>query len=147
MAQGQTFQYDPSQVAFNVGGVDINGFAEGTFVKISRNVEAFTTVVGSDGEATRVKSVNLSGLFTITLQQSSPSNDYLSGLANLDELSSTGAVPIYMKDVNGTTIAKCSVGWVKKKPDSEFSNVNSNREWVFETGNLQYFIGGETQIG
>ena len=147
MAQGQTFQYDPSQVALNVGGVDISGFAEGTFIKVARNVEAFTTVVGSDGEGTRVKSVNLSGLFTCTLQQASPSNDYLSSLATADEISSTGAVPIYMKDVNGTTLAKCKVGWIKKKPDSEFANTNENREWVMETANLQYDVGGETQIG
>ena len=147
MAQGQTFQYDPSQVALNVGGIDISGFAEGTFIKISRNVEAFTTVVGSDGEATRVKSVNLSGLFTCTLQQSSPSNDYLSSLATADEQSSTGAVPIYMSDINGTTVASCKIGWIKKKPDSEFANTNENREWIIETGNLQYNVGGETQIG
>jgi hypothetical protein len=147
MAQGQTFQYDPSQVAFNVGGQDTTGFAEGTFIKVARNKEAFTTVVGSDGEVTRVKSVDLSGTITVTLQQSSPSNDYFSSLATADERTSTGAIPLYMKDSNGTTVVKCKVGWVKKKPDSEFSNTNSTREWIFETGNLQYDVGGETQIG
>lgn len=147
MSQGQTFQYDPSQVAFNVGGVDISGFAEGTFIKVSRNVDAWTTVVGSDGEATRVKSVNLSGVFAVTLQQSSPSNDYLSSLATQDEISSNANVPIYLKDVNGTTIAKTSVGWVKKKPDSEYANTNTHREWMMECGNLQYDVGGETLLG
>lgn len=147
MSQGQTFQYDPSQVAFNVGGVDTNGFAEGTFIKVTRNKDAFTTVVGSDGEATRVKTIDISGLLEVTLQQSSPSNDYFSSLATRDEQSSTGNVPIFMTDKNGTTIARCKTGWVKKKPDSEFSNVSSNRVWVFETGALFYDVGGETQIG
>lgn len=147
MSQGQTFQYDPSQVAFNVGGVDTSGFAEGTFIKVARNKEAWTTVVGSDGEVTRVKMVDISGTFECTLQQSSPSNDYFSSLATKDEQTSTGNVPILLSDKNGTTIARCKTGWVKKKPDVEFSNANSTRVWAFETGALFFDIGGEVQIG
>lgn len=148
MAQGQTFQFDPSQIVLNVGGQDINGFAEGTFIKVERNKDAFETVVGSDGEATRIKSVNLSGTITCTLQQASPSNDVLSGFATADERQSNGAVPVLLSDKN-TSITKASmkVGWVKKKPSVEFSNAHSNREWVLESGNLQLDIGGETQIG
>lgn len=147
MSQGQTFQYDPSQVAFNVGGIDTNGFADGTFIKIARNKDAWTTVVGSDGEGTRVKSVDISGTITCTLSQSSPSNDYFSSLATKDESSSSGSVPLLLKDANGTTLVKVKVGWVKKKPDSEFSNANSNREWVFESTAIQYDVGGEAEIG
>lgn len=148
MSQGQTFQYDPSQVVLNVGGKDINGFAEGTFIKVERNKDAFELVVGSDGEGTRVKSVNLSGTITCTLQQASPSNDDLSGFATSDERTSNGAVPVLMTDKNNSiTRAAMKVGWIKKKPSTEFSNAHSNREWVIESANLQFDIGGETQIG
>lgn len=146
MSQGQTFQYDPIQVVFNVGGKDVSGYAEGTFVEVERAVDAFTTTSGSDGEVTRTKSQNRIGTFKVTLQQSSPSNDVFSALATLDEQSSGGAVPILLSDRNGTTIAQCKQGWVKKKANTTFANTSENREWTFETGNLVYDVGGENLL-
>lgn len=146
MAGPKTREYDPAQVVFNVGGVDISGFAEGTFIESERNVDAFALVVGSDGENTRVKSANLSGKFKCTLQQSSPSNDYLSSVATQDEQAGNAAKPIVLKDANGTTLAKCEKGWVKKKAKSGFGNTAENREWEFETGNLVYDVGGENEL-
>ena len=43
-----TRSYDPAQVIINVGGRDVVGFADGTFVKVERNVDAFSLVVGAE---------------------------------------------------------------------------------------------------
>ena len=142
----ETRQYDPLQVVTNVGGRDVSGYATGTFVDVERAVDAFTTVVGSDGEITRVKSQNRSGTVKITLQQSSPLNDYFSSLATADELSSGGVVPILVTDKNGTTVVTAGKAWVKKKANATFADAAENREWTFETGNLSFAIGGETAL-
>lgn len=144
----ETRQYDPQQIIMNVGGRDVSGYAAGTFLEMERNVDAAELVVGADGESTRARKQNRSGLFKITLQQSSPLNDYFSSLANADELAlPTAIVSILVKDSNGTTIGQAKQAWVKKKPATPFSDTVENREWQFETGNLDYTVGGETLLG
>ena len=139
-------EYNPANIILNVKGRDIVGFADGTFVKAERNVDAMSLVVGADGEATRVKSLNRSGKLTFTLQQSSPSNDMLSSLATADELSSSGVAPVLMKEVGGATIAQSSKAWVVKKAPVEFGKEAGNREWVLETHDLALEVGGTTEL-
>lgn len=141
-----TRQYDPSQIIINVNGSDISGFADGTFVHVERNVDAFSLVVGADGEVTRVKSQNKSGRITLTLQQSSPANDILSALADADELTNGGVVKTLVKDSQGTTIAQASKSWIVKKAATEFGKESGNREWMIETGVLTYTVGGENAL-
>lgn len=142
----ETHTYDPAQIILNFGGRDISGFAKGTFVKIMRNEDAFKLTVGADGENTRSKSNNKSGRFIFTLIQGSLSNDYLSSLATADELSNGGVVAGLVKDALGTTIAQAAKCWSVKKPDSEFADEAGNREWIFETGNMDYTVGGNAVI-
>jgi hypothetical protein len=111
-------------------------------VTIERQNPAWEMVVGADGEATRVKSNDRSGRVTITLQQSSPSNDYLSGLAALDELSNTGLVPLYIKDALGTTLVTAATCFVEMVPSAAFGKTANDREWVLITDNLAIFLGG-----
>jgi hypothetical protein len=142
----ETRQYDPIQVIANVGGRDVSGYATGTFIEAERAVDAFTTVVGSDGEITRVKSQNRIGTIKITLQQASPLNDYFSSLATSDELSNGGVVPILVTDKNGTTVIQAGKAWVKKKPNATFADAAENREWIFESGSLNLTHGGQTAL-
>jgi len=137
-----TRTYDPAQVIINVDGRDISGYADGTFLTIARNADAFARTTGADGETTRSKSNDRSGRFTFVLQQSSPSNDILSEIATQDEISNGGVVAIRVTDKGGTTVAQGEQCWVVKKPDSGFAKETENREWVLETGDLQYDVGG-----
>lgn len=134
--------YDPKQVAMIVGGNIMDGFADGTFIVAERNEQAFNLKVGVDGEGTRAKSNNKSGKVTITLMQSSASNDKLSALAASDELSNTGAVPVMLKDNSGRTLITALTAWVQKYPNSEFGKEVTTRAWVFETDELDIFVGG-----
>jgi len=141
-----TRQYDPSQVIFNVGGRDVFGFADGSFIEVDRNADAVETKVGSDGEVTRVMSANRSGNFKCVLQQSSPLNDYFSSLATQDEKTKDAIVTVFLKDGNGTTLALGAKSWIKKKAKVGFETSSANREWMFETGQLDFDIGGETEL-
>lgn len=142
----ETRQYDPINVIANVDGRDVSGYATGTFVEAERAVDAFTTVSGSDGEVTRVKSQNRIGTIKFTLQQSSPLNDYFASLAAADELSNSGVVPVLVTDKNGSTLIQAAKAWVKKKPNATFADAAENREWIFETGYLVLDHGGQTAI-
>lgn len=129
MAGVYTFNPKSSQVVY--GGKLLGGWAPDTFISIMRNADMYTLAVGSDSTGTRVKSSNYSGRITLTLQQTSPSNDDLNAIATADELSDAGALPFYFQ--NGNFIATAITAWIVKRPDSEFSTGVSSRVWVLET--------------
>lgn len=136
--------YNPKKVSVIVGGKIISGFTDGNFIKAARNSDMWSLKTGVDGIATRSKTNDKSGKITITLHQSSPSNDYLSTLALSDEASDTGAVPILIRDSNGTSLVSCLTGWVKKLADGDYEKEVANRVWVIETDELVLFNGGNT---
>lgn len=126
--------YDPSKVIINYGGVPIQGYADGSFISISANAQAFTKVVGADGEVTRSKSSDYTSEVGITLQQSSLSNDYLSTIHNLDKTSNAGALPLEILDLSGTTLFFWPEAWVRQLPDVEKAKEIGENEWTLDTG-------------
>lgn len=134
--------YDPKQVSLIVGGKIISGFTDGTFILAERNEDMWNLKVGVDGIGTRAKTNNKSGKVTITLHQSSSSNDDLSALAAADELSNTGAVPLLMRDASGSSLVTALTAWVKKLANAEEGKEVTNRVWVIESDELIMFVGG-----
>lgn len=140
-------EYNPAEVSVIVGSGIMSGFADGSFVTIAYNEDAWSLYMGTDGSATRAKSNNNSGKITIQLAQSSPSNAFLSALAIADRLSNAGAVPVLIKDGNGdTTLFSAKAAWVVKMPDSEYARETGTREWVLETHDLNGQIGGYNEV-
>lgn len=134
--------YDPKQVIVLINSIPIGGFADGTSIKVTRSNDMYSKSSGMDGVLSRVKSNDVSGECTLTLAQTSPSNDILSDIANS---SSDGDVAtLSITDVYGTSVYTSAFVWVKKHPDVEFGKDISNREWVFEAADLDMFTGGTT---
>lgn len=127
-----------------VGGFIISGFAEDEVIKIARDDDAFIKTVGVSGEVARRTNFNQSGMITITLMQSSASNDDLSALASVDYATRgiAGAVPVIMKDQSGRSLFVSPFGWVKKFPDSSFAKNPGSREWIIDCSTLLISIGG-----
>jgi len=138
--------YDPASVSVLVGGAPITGFADGTFVSIERNNDTFQIVSGADGIVSRAKSNDKTGSMSITLAQTSPSNDVLEGIASLDELSSTGVVPVMVKDNSGRSVHFSGNAWVRRVPTAEFGKEISNREWQFDLADYVPFNGGNAEF-
>lgn len=134
--------FDPKSVLVSIGGAVMSGFADGEFLSITADNQQFSKVVGADGFTTRVKSNNYNGTLTLTLSQSSPSNDILSGFLNLDRISNLGVVPILIKDMSGTTTLFSAQAWIQQFPDVSYSNEISNRAWTFDLVDIDIFIGG-----
>lgn len=137
--------YDPAQVIVTVDGRDIAGFADGTFVNVERNADAFTLAMGSDGEGTRSKSNDRSGRFTFTLQQSALGNDILNEIANADEQSNQGVVAVQVKDASGNSLHSAEKAWVVKKATSGYAKETENREWILETNELVHDPGSNAE--
>lgn len=136
--------YDPSEVIISVGGVPIGGFTDGTFVEIARDEATWTKTVGADGTVTRGKTNNFSGTITITLKQSSPSNDVLSGFLVADELSNSGVVPILIKDLSGNSTFFTAQGWVTTFAPSPFGKEINDRVWTIATTSIDMFVGSNS---
>jgi hypothetical protein len=143
MATLRTF--DPKSVIIVVGGVPMSGYADGTFLEITADNQQFTKVVGADGSTTRVKSNNYGGVMTLTLSQSSPSNDVLSGILALDRATNGGVVPILIKDMSGSTIIFSATGWIQQFPDVAFGNEINNRAWTIDLADIDILIGGNNE--
>lgn len=139
--------YDASQVVLTINGAVIGGYADGTFINVEREEPSFTKVVGADGTVSRAKSNNKSGTLTITLKQTSPSNDVLSALLAQDELNADGVFPVLLKDNSGETRIFSGTGWVQGFPPSEFAKEISEREWLIDLSEIDFNLAGNAAIG
>lgn len=135
--------YNPAEVTIVFAGIPISGYAEGTFVSIERNEDSFALQVGADSNATRAKSNNFSGRVTLTLIQSSASNDALSAQLSLDEQDDgAGIGSLLIKDLSGRTVVEAEQAWLTKPATTEFGREASEREWVIETDKLIMGVAG-----
>lgn len=133
--------YDPKQVIVTIGGVPMSGFSDGTFLEIDRNEPTWNMVVGADGLVTRGKTNNFSGTLTLTLKQSSPSNDVLSGFMAIDEASNAGVFPVLVKDLAGNSIYFAGQAWVTQYANSTFAKDITDRQWVLALAEADIFVG------
>lgn len=133
--------YDPKQVVISIGGVPMSGFSEGTFLEVDRDEPTWNKVVGADGLVTRSKTNNLSGTLTLTLKQSSPSNDVLSGFLAIDEATNQGVVPVLVKDLSGNSIYFSANAWITQYANSTFGKDISDRQWVLSLDEVEIFVG------
>ena len=140
----QTKTYDPGRVVVTFGPHIVTGYAEGAFVRATRDEDSFTKRVGADGRGTRVRNRNRGGSVEIVLHQSSPSNDFFAAKVVEDELLGVAVFPLVVKDLNGTTLVAAAEAWIKKPADVEEGKDLSDRTWILDTTALETFAGGNT---
>lgn len=138
--------YDPKLLVVTFSGVPLLGFADGTFLTVERSEDMWNEVTGADGITSRAKTNNKSGLATLTLVQTSPSNDVLSALAQADEDFNTGVRPFTATDLEGTTKIFSALGYVKRIPSSEYGKEITNREWQLFLADTKIFVGGSLAV-
>lgn len=134
--------YNPKRYVISFGGHTLTGFADGTFVSVQKAADDFTKVVGADGEVARSASADESATVTLTLLQTSRSNDVLSAFRREDKLTNLGKKPLLIKDLNGTTVASAAEAWIARGPNIENAKEISPRVWVIDCSHLFEHIGG-----
>jgi hypothetical protein len=138
----RTATYDAGRVVITFGPHVLTGYADGTFVKASRDEDTFKKRVGADGFGTRIRMRNKGGSVELTLEQTSPSNDFLAATLLSDELLGTGVMPLVVKDLGGTTVAAAGEAWIRKPADIEGAKEAGTRTWILDTCDLAIFPGG-----
>jgi hypothetical protein len=129
--------YDPKDVIFVFKTRQIDGFAAGTFIKASRNNDAFSFQPSNSGGGARSRNPDRSGRVEITLLTSSAANKILSDIYMTDELSAAGVGEILILD-RRTLAAKvqCENAWIMKPADWERQKEVSELTWILESEEL-----------
>lgn len=122
----------------------VSGFVDGTFINITRIIPHATLYTGADASNVRVVRAVKNCDVTLTLHQSSETNDVLSQLLILDEASRSGEdiFSITIKDLSGRTVASSGGVFIGTSPDIGFGTEVSERPWILHAINMQIFEGG-----
>jgi hypothetical protein len=140
--------YDAKKVVVTLAGIVLpGGFAEDDGIKVTPNEpEQWQSMYGQDGQVVRSK-VNNSGVkVTLTLQQSSDTNDILSRLLNqdLEAVNGQGIGAFQLTDLNGNTIIRGPQAWIVGFPEVTRGKTAKTNAWVIEVANVNQIVGGNT---
>lgn len=140
--------FDPATFTLVFKGHTVRGYADGVHIKVERSEDAFAKKAGARGDMIRTRKRDRSGMVTVTLLPSSPSNDFFALTAVADELGATvdaGVGAVFLKDLNGTTVAEARSAWIRKPSDVEVGDEPANREWIIDCAEIKLFPGGSTR--
>lgn len=137
--------YDPALYTLVIAGIPIpaKGYADGEFIRIDRDSDAFTDTVGTDGSVTRNRSHDQRATCTFTTRAKAEINAVLSVLHNADLNSDNGAGigPFLLKDRNGLTVHAAEECWIAKMPDVGLDKTVGPRAWKIRIAALESFEG------
>lgn len=137
--------YTSDQVNYSIGGVMApTGRDPDEFIKVEPMAEAFTEVVGADGEVSRARSNDRRAKVTITLWQTGEANGFLSALHNADLNAPNGAGvgAFLLEDLSGFTVVAGDACWIKKFPEVSYGSEIKKRVWEITVANAIWFVGG-----
>lgn len=123
-------KYNPDLVVITVGGVIIQGFADGEFITVEPITPAFQEETGTDGEVALSPSNDRRLKVVIKLIQTSVSNAYLSSLLN--ESINDPTIPTFefnMEDTLGGSVAHGAEAWIVSFPSRSYDRTAKSREW------------------
>lgn len=137
--------YCPDEVNVLLAGfINISGFVDGTFVDISKDVVPFSSVRTADGTVARMYNNDQTYTITLTLHCGSSSNDLLTKLWQLDEITQKGKFPLLIKDFSGSDLFFSTTTWIEGIPSISKSNGIDSRIWVLRSSQAIINVGGNT---
>lgn len=126
----------------------LSGFMEDKIVSIERNAETYALYTGADNTNTRIFNANTSAKVTISLAQTSESNDILTRLyqADADSRDSSGIFSISVVDNSGRSSYFSDEAYIAVVPNSEYGNSMQAREWVIHATRMDAVIAGNSKF-
>lgn len=134
--------YDPKKVMVQFGNRQITGFSQDDIITIQPNGEGVQRYVGADGEVQRAVDPDMTYNVTLTLANTSKSNDYLSGMYNKDRSGGQAMQPLLIKDLSGSLLFFAQEAWVQNMPESGRGRQIDSQEWTIHTGAVEGPIFG-----
>ena len=126
----------------------VSGYAEDSNIMVERGSDNFEKHVGVDNKTSRIYKADKSGMITLSLAQTSVSNDVLDLLQRNDAAArnSSGLFSVTVKDGSGRSVYHSLEAWVGKVPNSAFGSSMQMREWVIQAAEMTSFIGGNGKV-
>ena len=140
---GNLWTYSPSDIKVLIGGIyPVEGYIDGAFVAVTKDIMPFSSERASDGSVGRVYHRNDDYTITLRLMAQSPSNDVLTKLWQLDELTQRGKFPLLIRDTLGTSFFHSTTTWIKDIPALSYDNQGPERVWVLQSSQGVINVGG-----
>lgn len=135
--------YGFENMLFLVNNIPLTEFMDGDdAIQAQRRNPAYGDLVGADGNMVVYENADKSGEIVANLQQTSPSNAYLSGLLNAAENSAFVPVQIVVKNVATNELIAGSSGYIVNHPEySRGAGVNGH-SWTFVVEQLDMALTG-----
>lgn len=140
--------YSPEDVIILLGGIyRVEGLQEGSFITIQKDEPLYETKVTTDGRVSR--SHRNSPLYTVSLTTMSTAdvNSVFSAWTGVDGMLYSAIIPLFIKDVHGTSLFYSPSCWVEKKPSQDFDIDVTARQWELKCVAGFENIGGNHQGG
>lgn len=144
MSAGDLRVYSGAGCTFAFGPILPQGLGPQEFCTIEEASDAYTDEVGVDGEVTRSETLDYRATITLTLMQTSATNDLLSAVHNADKRArgGVGIMPFFFRDRNGRAVFKAEKCWIQKGPNRTYGRAAGTRVWTFRCADLDAFDGG-----
>ena len=144
MAQSDLRIADFNEVQVSFAGIPIEGWADGDVLTLTREADAFGSVVGVSGSVARYKTNDNRCTVTLSLLSTSPVNAALSGifLADLNAPGGAGIGGFTIVDLNGSSLYAAGSCWISRPPDPTWSNEPRERVWTLQCATIRDFSGG-----
>lgn len=123
------FTYIPSEVNVLLAGFPVEGFVDGTFLTVDKDVMPYRTRTTADGRTSRLYTNSQSYTLSITVHTGSSANTFLTKMWQLDEISQRGKFPVLVKDGSGSDLLFSLTSWVDGLPTMSKSNTTDTRTW------------------
>lgn len=138
--------YVPEEVTVLLAGlIPVEGFAAGTFVYIEKDIMPFTSVKTPDGTMARMYHSDQTYTITLTLHNGSKTNDILTKLWQVDEITQRGKFPLFIKDHSGSDLFFSTTTWVEQLPALAKSGTADTRSWSLRSAQAVINIGGNDE--
>lgn len=132
---------DPSELKLNIIGVNVEGFAKGTFVTVTRNDPTFSQKRSLKGKTQVRKNSNSFYTFKFTLDSGVSSNAWIHTLYQMQESYGIAfPIPVLFRDKMGTSTFFCKAAYFQE-PEASFGTDTTTREWSLICNEVSHVIG------
>lgn len=139
------FTYIPEEVTVVIAGLlAAEGFADGTFINITKDEAPYRSRTTSDGQTIRIYRNSQTYTVDLTFHIGSITNDFLTKLWQLDEISQKGKFQILVKDGSGSDLFFSATSWIEGLPTMVKSTSVDTRTWRIKCASAGVNFGNNT---
>lgn len=135
--------YSFENMIFLVNNTPLTQFMDGDdAIQVERRNPSYADNVGADGNMAVSENVDKSGTLIANLQQTSPSNLFLSGLLNAAENGAFVPVQVVVKNVLTNELIAGSSGYIEGHPSVARGAGINGQSWTFVVEQLDMLLTG-----